>query len=501
MANEKKAGMFHASERDGVQYRKAKLWEMIIGNANNGCGICFYLLMMYASYIGSEGYGILTAVVGGILMGARIFDGVTDALGAAIFEKINPKHGKIRIFMVVGWALASLGVLIMFSWASGKFKGAAGIAVFILSYIVYIFGYTINNIAGNTVGTVITNDPTQRPMNGVISTLYSYLTPMVFNTIIAFLILPKYDNQYNAPMLKEACWLYVIVAGVFMVLACIGISRVDTAETFEVVGAKDKEEKIKWKDMWLVLKENKDVQRYIITCASDKFAQQTASQSVITTMASGILIGSYTAATMIGNFTMAVSIVFAFLGGAYVAKKGAKNATVVWSWASIGIAIVMIVFCTILGPTGMQKIGVFGVPLVIYTLLQLATTATKMILTTTSTAMRADCVDYELERTGKYMPAVVSGVYSFIDKLITSVSSLIATVCISFIGYVNTVPQMGDKPTWAIFWMTMVLSLGLPILGWLCNVLAMRKYTLSRERMIEVQKNVAEAKAAAMQQK
>lgn len=39
------------SARDGVQYRKASMLEMILGNANNGCGICFYLLMMYASYI------------------------------------------------------------------------------------------------------------------------------------------------------------------------------------------------------------------------------------------------------------------------------------------------------------------------------------------------------------------------------------------------------------------------------------------------------------------
>ena len=158
MANENKAGLLHASERDGVQYRKAKLWEMIIGNANNGCGICFYLLMMYASYIGTEGYGIVTVVVGTILMAMRIFDGATDALGAAIFEKINPKHGKIRIFLVTGWVLASLGVLIMYSWAACKFSGVAGFVVFILSYIIYILGYTINGLAGGVIGTVITND-------------------------------------------------------------------------------------------------------------------------------------------------------------------------------------------------------------------------------------------------------------------------------------------------------------------------------------------------------
>ncbi len=111
MAEEKKAGMFNASARDGVQYRKASLLEMILGNANNGCGICFYLLMMYASYIANEGYAIAPAIAGIIITGTRIFDGVTDALFAAIFEKMNPKHGKIRIFLVVGWIMASAAVI------------------------------------------------------------------------------------------------------------------------------------------------------------------------------------------------------------------------------------------------------------------------------------------------------------------------------------------------------------------------------------------------------
>lgn len=45
----------------------------------------------------------------------------------------------------------------------------------------------------------------------------------------------------------------------------------------------------------------------------------------------------------------------------------------------------------------MKSIGVFGVPMIIYAILQLATTGTKMVLTTTGTAMRADIVDYDMQ--------------------------------------------------------------------------------------------------------
>lgn len=498
MANEKKAGMFNASARDGVQYRKASLLEMVLGNANNGCGICFYLLMMYASYIATQGYGIAVAVAGIIITGTRLFDGFTDALFAAFFEKMNPKHGKIRIFLVTGWIMASVAVLLMYNWAAGKFTGVTGVVVFVLIYVLYICGYTINGMSGGTIGIVLTNDPTQRPMMGVFGTLFSYLVPLIFNNIVTFAILPRYDNQYNAPMLKEACYWYVITAGIFMALACFAVRKSDNEKTFEVIG-KDgqKDQKVTFKDMVAVLKDNKPCQMYMLTGISDKLAQQVSAQSIITTMMNGILIGSYAAATMIGNFTMIVGILFAFAGGMFVAKMGAKKATTVWSWASIAVAVASFVLYFILGADGMKSIGVFGVPMIIYALLALAGTGTRMILTTTGSAMRADIVDYEYAKNGKYLPAVIAGVYNFIDKLITSLASTIAAFCIAFIGYKNTVPQMGDPATPGVFWMTMFLMLGLPILGWLCNIVAMKFYKLDKEEMVEVQKTVAEMKAKA----
>ena len=45
-----------------------------------------------------------------------------------------------------------------------------------------------------------------------------------------------------------------------------------------------------------------------------------------------------------------------------------------------------------------------------------------MGVTTGNNAFMADIIDYELDRGGKYIPAVITGVYSLIDKLVSSVS-------------------------------------------------------------------------------
>ncbi len=282
---------------------------------------------------------------------------------------------------------------------------------------------------------------------------------------------------------------YAALSLVLVILSCIGVAKVDVRETFVSKLSEKKAEKVSLKDMWAVFKENRNVQMYMLTGVANKLAQQTGTQSIIITLLNGVLIGSYAATTMVGNFTQIVGIALAFSGGIFIAKWGSKKTTIVWSWISIGISGAIVCFCLLLGgPAGMKKLGVVGLPIILWAVFQLAKSGSMMVLTTANSAMRADIVDDEHDRSGKYMPAVISGLYSFVDKLVSSLGSTIAAVAITFVGYINSVPQIGDEATWPRFWMCMFLVFGLPILGWLCNVIAMKFYNLDRERMVEVQR-------------
>ena len=63
-----------ASEVDGVQYRRAKTWQIICYACNALVGMSVYSLIGMASYSASIGYGITTAAVGIILTCTRILD-------------------------------------------------------------------------------------------------------------------------------------------------------------------------------------------------------------------------------------------------------------------------------------------------------------------------------------------------------------------------------------------------------------------------------------------
>ena len=107
-----------ASEIDGVQYRRAKLWQIILYACNAFVGMSVYSLIGMASYAASIGFGIGTAVIGVILTGTRILDGVTDPMLAFLYDKVNTKFGKIRILMIVGFAIEAVALLCMYDWAA-----------------------------------------------------------------------------------------------------------------------------------------------------------------------------------------------------------------------------------------------------------------------------------------------------------------------------------------------------------------------------------------------
>ena len=206
------------SQTDGVQYRRAKLWQIILVACNALNGMAIYTLIGQASYAASIGFGISTLLVGGLLTFTRIFDAITDPLLAFLYDRVNTKWGKIRPLMLLGWLIQSLGIMTMFSWAASK---GFGVGMFVVSYMIYVIGYTIVNMTAQTIGPLITNDPSQRPTVGVWNTVFNYIVPMAFTIILNTVLLPKYGEiavtesggyavNYSQPYLTAAATVTVI---------------------------------------------------------------------------------------------------------------------------------------------------------------------------------------------------------------------------------------------------------------------------------------------------
>lgn len=477
------------SEIDGVEYRRAKLWQIICVAANGLVGMSVYTLIGMASYSASIGYGITTAIVGVILTCTRILDGITDPMLAFLYDRVETRFGKLRVLLVSGYVIEAIALLCMFNFFSSK---GFGIFVFTFWYVIYVIGYTITNMTAQTLPAIMTNDPKQRPTIGVWMTIFNYLVPMALTVVFTVIMLPKFGGEYNQDFLSAVCWVAIIVGAVGIFLVCLGISAYDKPEFY---GNIEQQEPLKWKDIVEVVAHNKPLQCYIASNASDKLAQQVASQSIISTIFNGILIGNMTLATILSVISMLPSILFAAVGAKYAGKHGSKKGIITWTYVSLGVVCVLVLFFLFVDP---KQIGVMGSPeMIIYVLLTIVQNGAMMCITTSNTAYMADTIDYELDRSDRYIPAVITGSYSLIDKLITSVSALIATGAVALVGYTKTMPQPTDELTPGIYWMALILKYGLPIIGWVITLCAMRYSVLTKEEMVNIQKRIAEKKEAA----
>ena len=499
-----------------VTYRRAKTGHIALSQMTGVMQMAFYVLLGYAAYIGNLGFAITTGLVGVLITLSRVFDSVTDPIIALMIEKFKSKHGKMRFFLIIGWIFMAGSTTLMCNVLAGRFEffqngevsNPWGVVVFILVYMLYIIGYTFTSCTGAMTGNIMTNDPKQRPTLGVWSTIYSYLSPMIVAGVITTVLLPKFgipfvneagntDYNWTVQVMQYSNIIVIAVSFVALVLTCIGLTPYDKPENFE--GLK-KNASPSLKEMFALLKENKELGRYIVAACSDKLAQTTGGQSVIVTLLYGVLLGSMVGSSLVSIIAMLPSIIFAILGARMAGKQGNKKVMVKWTWICIfwNIAFALFLLFVPGKSAGSFDAPYFGIPLILFFLLMLGNNALKMIVSTATNAMRMDIVDYELYRSGNYLPATVSAVYSFVDKMISALAPMLATFLIGFVGYTGSkIPQATDLLTPGKRIITVALFCILPIIGWICTILAMKKFSLTKEKMEEIQASIATQKAEA----
>ena len=383
---------------EGIQYRRSPMWRIALAQMNGGASNCFYILMGYISYVAGPGYGIATVAVGLILTFTRIFDAITDPLVALILDKMNTRFGKIRIMIGLGWLIEALAVKFLFEWAAG---GNHGIVLFVAIYLVYVIGYTMQNVTGQIIGPVLTNDPKLRPKVGVWATVFQYVVPTILTLLVNLVLLPRFDNTFSLDMLAVTSNIVLLISFVMVILVMVGISAADKPESFKGITAG--KQRVTLRDMKEVLTGNRPLQMYIVAAASDKIAQTVASQAIISTMLFGIIIGNMQISTILQGAAMLIGIVFAMIGAKYAGNHGNKETVSFWAKVCIAIAAVTMIFFFVVDTRSIAKLGV---TMVIFMLLQISLNGSKMCISTANGAMMADIVDWQLDKMASISPAL-----------------------------------------------------------------------------------------------
>lgn len=526
-------------EENGIH--RAKTWEIAFYAANNVSTNTYLMLVSYISYflVGIVGVGVVLA--GSIITIMRVWDGVTDPFVGFIVDKTNGKFGKNRPFMVIGQIIMFITTWIMFNTIPSMGSWLR-FPVFLILYMVYILGYTCQCVVTKSAQTCITNDAQQRPKFAIYDSIYNILLMSVFIPMyITDTLVPKYSLNmaqhgeqiqtliagnpnlvnvltekngvsvlsafYNPAMYQEMQLGLGALSFVLMVIAVIGLWRKDTSKYYGT----GKNVPIRLRDYVETLKHNRAIQMLVVSASTDKLATQMFTNATVRICLFGVIIGNYAMYSSFSQLSAIPVCIVSIIGFRYVAQKmGQKMSMLVGTIGGlIGSVLLLALFCfgnpmgaslpefrllklstwgTLFNPS---NYNFFGIAFLLVSIIWNGMSKLSGAIVIT---MTADCADYEVYRSGKYVPGLMGTLFSFVDKLISSLATTMVALVYAAVGFGQVLPTQESPLSAGLFWATMICYIGAPVIGWICNLIAMKFYPLTKDKMAEIQEEIAHIK-------
>lgn len=470
-------------------YNKAKLWEIGFFALNNTATNLYMFIMAFVSYYAAGFAGIAVVVVSTILTSMRIFDGITDPIVGYMVDRTEGKFGKFRPYMVIGNIILAGSVLVLYN-VTHLLPESFRLLFFILIYAIHIIGYTCQTSVTKAAQTVITNDPKQRPLFAIFDGIYNTLLFTGGQVYVASHLVKKHGD-FNLGLFTELNTLAIILSAVFTVLAVIGISSKDKKEYF---GLAEETVQTKFRDFWPILKKNKPLLRLITAVTVDKLAFSLLRHSVVMVMLFGILIGDYALSGTVSMITIVPTLLITFWAVAKARKTGMKKAFLFSTWIALGGFIALIAMFTLIDATSISMSNL-GITTILFLVLYTVAMGFGGVPSTLVNPMIADVSDYETNNSGRYVPGMIGTMFSFIDKLITSLAPAIVGFAVALIGFKDAFPTVTDTLTPELKLVTIILAFVIPAVSLVLSGLTMKGYELDEKKMEEIQASIAEKKS------
>lgn len=466
-----------------VVYNHAKPWQIGFFALNNTATNLYMFLFMFISYYATGIAGLLVVAVSTILTAMRIFDGITDPIIGYVIDKTKTKLGKFRPYMLIGNVILAITSVIIFKTTHLLPQGFR-LLFFILIYVFYIIGYTFQTATTKSAQTVLTNDPKQRPLFTLFDAIYNTVLFIGMQMLISVVLVPKYGGFTNG-LFNELLLIVIPVSLIFTVLAISSIWDKDV----EANWGTGEVEKIRFRDYWPVIKRNRPLQMLIVSASTDKLANSVKGNATTTVIIYGILIANYALSGKLMLITAVPTILITMFGIQFARRLGIRKAYVVATWLSIILSLVLFAFMWLVDLTTIS-LSPINLTTVLYLVILSLLGGVVAIGGNIVIPMIADTSDYETYRSGQYIPGMIGTIFSFVDKLISSLATVVVGALVAMIGYTETLPQVGETATTSLFWIGMIFFIFVPILGWLASLVAMKFYKLDGEEMKRIQQDL-----------
>lgn len=445
---------------------------------NNAATNCYMILLNIASYYTFGNAGMIMSILLNIITAMRILDGITDPFIGTLIDKTETKWGKYRPFMLVGQFIMLISVIILYTLINKISIKVLAYLAFIVVYAIYVLGYTCQTATTKAGQTILTHDPKIRPLMAFFDTIYSTILFTSFGVILP-LLAKRYGGLSNQNVFNMMMLIYMPLSLLFTILAIIGIKDRDNDKYF----LKNKE-KIRFSDFLGVLRHNKALRLLIACAASDKLAQTIAGHTLVTTLLFSVILNNYTLSSSLSIGVSIATILIIFFSTKIAASNGQKKAFQIASFFSLITSILLLIIMLIINPKG-QMINGFSFKGIIFSLSFILMRAGITLTQGVVIPMIADCADYEAYKYKKNVPGLIGTLFSFVDKLVSSIgTSILSVMLLIAMGHESL--DVSTKYTTGLFIVFLIGGILFPIIGFIINLVCMQKYALTKEKMIEI---------------
>jgi len=361
-----------------------------------------FILIYYNTVLGIPGW-----FTGVMMMAARVFDAVNDPLMGVIVEKTNSKYGKYRPWILSGSVLNAFLLYALFAMP----KSVTGGGLYALATVLYVLWgvtYTLMDIPFWSMIPAITEPGKERENLSVVGrTLASvgYAIP----TVATALFVSSFTN------IRDGYRIFALIVALFFVVAeviCVLLVREKKVEKQKTVSIKQMFSALLANDQALVV-----VIGIVVFNASLYLTTQLAGYFFMYDM------GNYGLLSLFSGVGGAIQIL-AMASLPMLRKKWSAKSILT---GALTITIIGYVYLFVLSAMGIRNLILLcSAAGIIYIGFGLATVLTTIFL--------ADSVDYGEYKNGIRNESVIFSMQTFVVKLASAISVLIAGVGISVIG-------------------------------------------------------------------
>lgn len=395
------------------------------------------LLNSYQAEFDASILGVDIAVVGILVLLAKILSAVFDPVVGNMIDRSKSKNGKFKSMIAKSIIPLLIMSAVIFIDVPFKQNHTATYIWIFVTYLIWSLAMTMGDVPSQGIASVLTPNPTERTNVVSISNTFKQIGFSACVVIVPIVCLMVkggsqvfgFEGETDTPMIaNEYFWTAVLTA----VLGCVlfGLIPLLNKERVPYVAG----EKTTAKDMLGAIKNNKPFKLVIISYFLG-FGRQMAMG--IQVQAANTLLGSQNLVAVLGIVTAVGSMISMALCPVLIKKMGEKKVYIMLSIYGFAVSVLSFIvgYFWFRNPTNIILTVLFYATLFLIGLQFAAVTLMPMIMT-------ADCVDYYEYETGKRMEGAAYSILTLTIKVCLALGTALGLVFIQFSGYSDTVLQI-----------------------------------------------------------